>query len=245
MKKICIHILFFLFVGSAFAQDLVRMVYFENFAPFSWKENGQMRGIYVDIINETIGQEKGIKVTHGGYPWKRAQIMVEKKRADAFITMPTARRKTYTIVSREPVHIFDIILYTHKKSRVISELKGVKILKDLEKFHTVNYLGNGWAKENLGQMDLDWVPTLDDALTLLSRNLYDVFVGTSQTVQCHIKRLGYQGQIIEIPIIVDSIPIHLCIGKNSVFADILPEFDKKMRVLRDSGQLQKIYAKYQ
>jgi len=205
-----------------------------------------MRGIYIDIADEVLGERMGFKITHKGYSWKRAQLMVQKNNADAFITTPTIERKTYTLVSTVPVLRFDMALFTHSKCMATLNLDKVKTIEDLNKFRTINYFGNGWAKQNLaGMAAIDWVPTMEDALNLLSRNQYDVYVGAPQTVRYYIKTLGLQDRIIELPNVLDTIYHHLCIGKNSPFKDILPEFDQKLKAFRDSGKLLKIYEQYQ
>lgn len=50
----------------------LNMVYFNDFAPYSWRdEQGKMRGIMVDVMDR-VAAELGIRVTHQGYPWLRA-----------------------------------------------------------------------------------------------------------------------------------------------------------------------------
>ncbi len=82
----------------------LKLVYFQNFEPFSWKsENGEMKGIYIDLMNEALEKRLKIGISHGGYPWARAQKMLKTGRADGFVTFPSQERKRYTRVSREVV----------------------------------------------------------------------------------------------------------------------------------------------
>ena len=245
MKTICLYILIALSAGPVWAESPpLRMVYFEDFAPFSWQENGRMKGIYIDITDAILGNAMGLKVVHDGFPWKRAQLMVRKNTADAFITVPTTERKTYTRVSGETVDQFKMALFTHRENPAIQRLRQITALSGLKDFHTVNYLGNGWAKQHLKDMAIDWVPTQEEALMLLSRNRYDLYVGSLETVRYRVRQLPGKDNIIELPMNIDAARHHLCIGKESSFSHILPEFDRAFSAFKASGKLREIYQKY-
>ena len=93
-------------------------------------------------------------------------------------------------------------------------------------------------------MNVSWSPKLDYVLAMLINGRFDIFVDTSQVVRFNIKKLNYQDQIVELPNIVDSAPFSLCIGKESPYVNILPEFDKTLKDMKKDGILQKIYDKY-
>ena len=246
MKSICaLFILLVCFAYPAFSQDFMAFVYFENFAPYSWRIDNRMQGILIDIVNETIQKELGIPVSHAGYPWKRAQKMVEAGQADAFITTPTEKRRAYTIISKEPVTAHLMTLFTHRDNRGVRNLQTADSISDLNLFSSVNYIGNGWAEKNLKSMDVHWTPTQDRALFLLANNRYDIYVGSATNVRFNLKRLGYQKQIVETRIVLDVITHNLCVGKQSPFVKILPAFDKTIRKWRATGRLQEIVARYE
>jgi polar amino acid transport system substrate-binding protein len=229
----------------AFSQDCMTFVYFENFAPYSWSVDNRMQGILIDIVNEAVQKELGIPVCHAGYPWKRAQKMVEAGQADAFISTPTDKRMAYTIISKEPVTAHLMTLFTHKGNRKVRNLQTVGSISDLNLFTSVNYIGNGWAEKNLKSLDVHWTPTMDRALFLLANSRYDIYVGSATNVRFNLKRLGYRQQIVETPIVLDVITHNLCIGKQSAFVAILPAFDDVIRKWRTTGRLQEIVAKYE
>lgn len=223
----------------------MRFVYFENFAPYSWTVDDRMQGILIDIVDAVVQREMGIAVSHEGYPWKRAQKMVAANEADAFITTPTKKRRTYTIISKEPVTLHAMMVFTHKDNRKVRELKKIDTIAGLQSFTTVNYIGNGWAEKELKGIDVYWVPTLDQALFLLANNRYDLYVGSATNVRYNLKRLGYKETIVATPIVLDSISHNLCVGKQSPYVNILPAFDEAVRKLREAGALQAIIARYE
>jgi len=244
MKKLFFLLIIAFIPTTALAQSPLKLVYFQNYAPFSWKVNTQMHGILIDVLNEAIEVRMGIPVSHGGYPWKRAQLMVRWNEADAFATVPTPERRAYTEISTEPVVLATITMFIRKGNPEIEELKKVRTVSDLKPFKLGHYIGSGWAKKNLVDLNVSWSPKLDHVLAKLNEGRIDVFVDTSQVVRYNIKKLGYQDRIIELPNIIDSAPFRLCIGKKSSYVNILSKFDEIIKEMKKDGKLQEIYDNY-
>ena len=244
MKKTILFLVFLLFAVPLYAQDTMRLVYFENFPPYSWREDDQMQGILIDVVNEAVQVRMGIPVSHEGYPWARAQRMVRSGEADAFVTIPTKERKEYTQVSSEPVIVTELTLFTNKNHERMDEFKNIKTISDLKPFSLVDYIGNGWAHENLAGFNVDWSPHMDNVLHKLANHRGDIFVEISQVTHYAIKQLGLEDIIVEIPTVLDSATFNLCIGNNSPFVNIIPKFDEVISAMRNEGKLQEIYDKY-
>nr|WP_186443181.1 transporter substrate-binding domain-containing protein [Desulfobotulus alkaliphilus] len=223
----------------------MRVVYFDNFPPFSWKgENGKMQGIFIDVLDEVIQNHLGIRLYHEGLPWARAQKMVKDGNADAFVTIPTPERKSYTEVSREPVLISYMTIFTKKGHEKLNALEKVNTLDDLKEYIILDYIGNGWGDKNLTGFRRDLSPRLDTVFRMLAAGRGDINITDSMVALHRLKELNLQEEIVEIPIVLDEVPMSLCIGKYSSFAHILPEFDRTMEKLRKNSTLQSIYSKY-
>jgi len=244
MKKLIFIIILSFFSTPVFAQDTMKLVYFHNFPPFSWEENKQMHGILIDVVTEALHSRMGISLSHEGYPWTRAQKMVEDGNADAFVTVPTPKRKTYTEISKEPVVVAMFRLFVKADNPKIGDLKNVRKISDLKEFTIGNYMGNGWADKNLAGMDVDYGATLDITLKKLAKGRFDVYPGVSQVARYRIKELGLQNRLTELPNIIDSNTFNLCIGKKSPYVNILPKFDETLMKMREDGKLEEIYDKY-
>ncbi len=244
MKKIIVLMIILLFPVSAFAQSPMKLVYFDNYPPFSWKDNNQMKGILVDVLTEVIQTQMGIQVSHEGYPWARAQMMVKVNKADAFVTVPTLKRRSYTEISTEPVIVITASFFVSKKSLKLQALLTAKTLSDVMNYNHIQYIGNGWANQNLGDMNVRWVSTLRETLYCIAKNQYDVFVENSIVARFNIKKFGYQDQIIEIPSSINRLSFNLCIRKKSPYVNILPKFNVAIIEMRKSGRLQEIYDRY-
>ena len=234
-----------LLTPRAWAADPLRMAYFDNFSPFSWlDEQGGMQGIFIDALNEVVSRRMQIAVTHGGYPWARAQQMVEKGGADAFCTVPTPARRLYTEVSAEPVITATFTLFTLRGGAQLERLKSVKTLEDLRPFTIGHYIGSGWAKQKLEGMQMEWAPNVDAVLKKLVMGRGDVHIDVAEVLRPRIKALGLSDSLLELPQVLDTQPFNLCIRKDSPHVQWLPKFDNVMRQFREDGSLEAIYRKY-
>lgn len=246
MKKLIVIIACILFFPPPlFAQDTMKLVYYNDFAPFSWEDGEkQMHGILIDVINEAIQKQMGIHISHKGYQWARAQKKVRDGEADAFITVPTSARREYTKINTEPVIVGKVTIFTSKDNAKMEELKKIRKPSDLKDFKILDYLGNGWAKKNFSDFNVDWYARIDDVLLKLAKGQGDVFVHSSQVANYIINKLGLKEQLIEIPIILELIDFNLCIRNDSPYINIITEVDEIIRKMRDDGRLQEIYDKY-
>ncbi len=245
MKKIIIISLLF-FASPLFAKETMKLVYYDDFAPFSWEDNSkkQMRGILIDVVNEVIQKQLEIPVSHKGYLWAEAQQKVRNGEADAFISVPTPERREYTQISVEPLIIGSVTLFTANKNPRMEELKKVRKISDLVGFDLLDYTGNGWAKKTFYDFNVEWYAKVDDVLLQLAKGEGDIFVHSSQVANYTINTLGLQGKIIEIPVVLESIDFNLCIRKDSPYVNSLAKIDAIIRKMRADGSLQKIYERY-
>lgn len=243
MKNLILTVLLCLTTLSSTAAEPMKIVYFDSYPPRSWQENGQMKGILVDIANEAIQKRAGIPLIHEGYPWARAQKMVETGLADAFITVPTAQRRAYTVVSEEPVIQFNLYIATYKDNPNLEQLKAVTSIDELKPFTLVDYYGNGFAERRLKDHQVEWLPNIASVYPFLAEKKAEVLLVSDRGLY-DLNRLGYQDRIITLPQAVFSLSFHLCISKLSSYTESLPAIDEALRQTRNAGLIQQINQKY-
>ena len=67
---------------ASHAEAAIRIGYFDKYAPFSQRsDNGVVSGALVDGM-ELVANACGLQLEHYGYPWARAQLMVERGELD-------------------------------------------------------------------------------------------------------------------------------------------------------------------
>ena len=228
------------------AQDATpfRFVYLE-FPPYAWRENGDpAQGIYIDVLKETLGS-MGVDLRFEQMGWPAAQQRVRSGDADAFITVPTAERRTYTDISEFPVIRARVIIYVNAANPHLDALQKVRELSDLQDFQLINYAGNGWAHAQLqGYQVDDSFDTVDGVLKALADGSEKVFVHSETVPNYLIGKLGLGDQVIGLPLVLDTVSFHLCIGKGSPYSDLIDDFDQQIAKLKDSGRLKEIIDRY-
>jgi polar amino acid transport system substrate-binding protein len=234
---------FLLFPTLVTAADSMHFVYYDSYRPRSWDDNGTMRGILIDVVEEAIAQRLGIPVTHTGYPWKRAQLKVREGTADAFVSMPTQERRTYTVVGDEPVIEFGLHLITRKDHPRIKEMESITSIKQLKGYKLADYLGNAWAKRNLKEVDVKWLPQIDKLFQFVIDGRADIIVASKRTIY-ELKRQGYASQFKILSNTLSSVSFHLCVGKTSPYKDRLKDFDRIMREMHKDGTIDRIEEFY-
>lgn len=77
--------------------ESIKLSYNSDWPPYSFGIGNKVRGIFPDLMREIIESRMGQKVEQSGTAWKRVQLMAEKGLVDAFVTLPTEKRKNMLI----------------------------------------------------------------------------------------------------------------------------------------------------
>lgn len=242
MKKVLI--IFLTLISYLIIPEDFTFTYFDNYPPLSWKDNIEVKGILVDIMEEIVSNRMGFTIKHGAYPWKRAQLMVKSNKADGFITIPTKERLEYTNINKTPVYIVKFTIFVNNDNQKIKSISGITDLKSLSSYNLVHYLGSGWAKSVLGDYNVYWTRTLDEALLLLYLNRVDIFIDPSDIVNYNLNKKEYTHKIKEIKRVLDKKNFMLCVGLNSSFNSHLDDFDFHLNEMKKDGTMDKILSNY-
>ncbi|MEW5773977.1 MAG: transporter substrate-binding domain-containing protein [Thermodesulfobacteriota bacterium] len=228
----------------AWAGEPLRIVYYENFEPFSWTENGRTRGILIDVLDEALHKRLGLEASHEGYPWERAQDMVRQGLADGYATVPTPARLEFSDVGSQTVTDVTFTMFVNAANPRLEELLRVRSLEELKAFTLGHYTGSGWAKKNLADHKVFWTPRLENVLEMLANGRFDGFVDVSQVVRYYVAKLGYSGRILELPHVYESSQFKFFIGKKSRHRDLLPRVDAVLDAMHKDGTWQRIHDQY-
>ncbi len=246
-RSVTALLLVFVFAASVQAENdpPFRVVYFDNYAPYSWLDSeGNMRGVLIDILNAVIRDRMGRTIEHTGLPWARAQQYVRIGEYDAMIAPVTEERRGYANISGEPVLNSRMTMFTHAAQPRMRELKNTEALKDLSTFRFITQVGDGWARENLRGMEVRYVRDLDSVLRVLSQGRADLFVEASLVTHWNLKNLGLSQAVTEVEdVTIEMTPYHLMISKQSPH-QLQSEFDQHMQSFLDSGAMDQLLQKY-
>lgn len=251
MRKIksFLHIILFTFflTGSVRAEtDQIRFAYYDQFEPFSWSQNGQMQGLFIDILDELFENRLGIEVIHEGAPWRRAQQMVKDGLADGMCTVATDNRLEYTNASSVPLVGIYFRVFTSANHPDIQRLSRFNHLDDFKDFTMVDIAGSGWAAANLKDMDVLYADSYEQLFQMLLLIRADASTRNDWQTEYLIRKLGFSNDIMALPKPITAEPIEytILINKDSDFAPLMKDVEEALIQMEQDGVLQTIQAKY-
>ena len=229
------------------AQKLIRIAYSAKFVPMSFlNSDNRMTGVYVDLFDAILGQKMGFEVEHIGLPWKRAQRTVETGNADAFCTNATSARRAYmNFCDQSVIESRKAVIFRRGSILDIGQENWIE-LEELKHFRHINYQGNGWAKENLREFDLQWTGKSKSATKMVAHNRADVFITNEYLVRHHIKQLRLNEALNYRPIKLKKKSLHK-FGIRKSYPDSryhINVFCEHLNEMKSDGSFENISARF-
>ncbi|KAB8033723.1 substrate-binding periplasmic protein [Fluviispira multicolorata] len=231
--------------------NIIKVAFYENFAPYSFKEGSKTTGIFVDVVNLVLHDMMGYKVEINSFPWGRAQDLVRKGEFNSHITAKTSEREKVLLFQTIEIESSNVALVYSKESKKINEFIKISSKQELNNFKMVGYIGDGWAKEQFNDdKDVKFYRTanLIDVLKLVNDNSADLYVSSNEKSDKYIaKKFAYKNlQFREITFLKPaSVKFYFCISKNYPNANkIIMNFDKNFLIAKKSGKMAAIIKKY-
>lgn len=238
-----------IFSTAVVAEKPFSVVFNDNWPPFSYRdENNEMSGILVDIVKEVFETKLNRPVVFYGYPWKRAQHNVKVGVHDALVTTATAERLAYGIKSNESVYTLEekaFISTTSKHKEILSRLT-LKNIAKLQSFKVCDMIGNGWAENFYGprKIDVEFFGDINLCFRSVAFKRYDIVIHVSAAGLTLLKSEGLHDKVEMLPTVFDEVPFTLIVSKKSQHLDILPTFNKAIKVFKEDGGIQRIVDRY-
>lgn len=226
------------------------IAYNDDYAPYSYIEAGQVRGILPDILSWLLAPLAKLEVEHVGLPWRRVQLDVQHGKSDAFCTFASEERQQYTVFHKLPVVTLQPHLFFAADSPSRKTIEQVSRRADLMNLRLIDLKGNQWAEQNLKEFPkLEYAPGHDSVFRMIMMGRGDVHVSLSPVVtRWRIKKLGFSPeQIVSIaaPYIAAQVPFHLLVAKQHPRAsDILKHVDDMLRRPGTARQIDDITARH-
>jgi polar amino acid transport system substrate-binding protein len=230
------------------AEKIFRLSH-DDYKPFHWydKDTQETKGVFIDMVEEILGNRLGYKILYTEYPWKRAQLQVHNGKEDAYITTPTPERLKYTEVGENPLIIMRKSIFTYVNNPKIELLKNINSFDDLRQFKVLDYLGNGWGKKRLVEetgISPDYSPSIDTVLKKLAAKRGDIFIEDSTIVNYNMRILELSNEIVELPVVLEATAFKLCVSKKSSFKNDMDKIDKIISDMIKDGSLTRIINKW-
>jgi polar amino acid transport system substrate-binding protein len=213
-----------------------------QYPPYEYEEDGQARGMVVEIVREAF-RRAGRPVQVEVMPWARALQETQAGRADGlFAAVKTPERERQLAYTQEPLVPLVVSLFVRQGAAVryegpLAPLAGLR-------FGVVNRFSNGALFD--GAVAAGTLPHVEVAnstesnIRKLLAGRIDVMVNNRYGARYHLRRLGLQGQVQELPMPVDASPSYLALSRLRDDAALRAAFDKALAAMKADGSFQRI-----
>jgi polar amino acid transport system substrate-binding protein len=229
--------------------EVIRLAHSEVLRPLSFRGPDQrVQGIYVDVLNETLGKRMGMALDHRCYPWKRAQELVRAGEADAFCTAFTQERAAYTAAGTESMLTVAFQMYASSDSPKMQALQQVKSFGDLRGFVVAAHYGNGYLEQLFNRipgLKVEWARDSETAFNKFALGRGDVFIAANVVARHTIRRLNLVSSVVELPQWLEQVQVYFCARRGTSTEKLLPALDQQLKWLKQSEMMRRILARYQ
>lgn len=217
----------------------------DNFAPFTYMEDGEFRGINIDIVEEAA-KRAGDSVEFQALPWKRVLRSVEVGEATGGMpAFQTAEREAYAHYTTVPVHESVYVVFVRADSDF--EYNGIESLQGMTVGIDAGFkLGDEFENAKGKVFTVDEGKNTEINLKKLAGGRIDAFVSNHLTTLAVAKRLEMGGKfkVAETPV-VPGRGAFLMFSKNvEGGADRAAAFSKALESMREDGTIDAIVDKY-
>lgn len=208
----------------------------------------EWKGLFIDILEEVVVKELGMKLVVQQSPWKRAQENVRDGIADITVSVPTKDRLTYAFSSKEPILKMWLNVYTYAGHPKIEKIRKIQTLNDIIALNLVpaSNQGNGWHKENIDAFGVKtfYVPTDENLVQFLAMRRADIMIDAPISINRMIRQYGLTTKIVQTDARFGPLNFHLLMSKKSKYAYLMPKIDETINKLVREGAAEKIFLKY-
>lgn len=226
------------------------VAYNDDYAPYSFVEDGSIRGILPEVLDKLLETAPELKVESVALPWRRVQAEVKAGLADAFCTFASEERRQYTYFHQVPVVSLQPHLFFAADSPMRKTIEGMTRREDLMRLRLIDLKGNNWAEQNLKDFpQVEYVPGHDDVFRMIMAGRGDAHVSLSPIATAwRIKKIGLtKAQIMSrpAPFVAAEVPFHLLIRKAHPRAEeILRHVDRMLRKPGTARLIEDIIRRY-
>lgn len=233
--------------ASADMGTLISMNYGINLEPLSFSKQGKMRGILVDLMEESLGKRMGHTLVHRGYPWARAQHLVREGDGDGFCTNPTNERRAYALFSSSPALTIRFELFYNLANPRQAAIENIQTMGDMAPFSIVDYKGNNFSESRYPESyDLFWANTPELIIQTLTEQRRDMYVGNPIIMMPVVRKLGLEDTIGRRKVnILPPSRYHLGLRKDFPgAAQVIASFARTIREMNRDGTTRAIRRRY-
>lgn len=235
--------------NSPVTANPISLVCISTFPPYAWLENGVLKGIDVDIVDELFNRA-GLEKTVQSVPAQRAIVYLMNGTVDGgFSGIKTPEREKIVLYADAPIHRSAYRLFVKKGNEFpfhsLEDLFG----KTIGRNKTFVISNEFAAAEAQGKIKVDdGAITVEQNLQKLMENRFDALAGNENEIRYAIKMLNLKGKISELPHpIIDPVNVYLAFSKASKLPNkekILSDLSRILVEMESDGTIARIHDNY-
>jgi len=252
MKKnliiLVIICLSFVNVSASAAQQTLEFATLDNFAPFTWQEGKEAKGIDVDILKE-LCKRIHVNCKISFMPWKRVMYYTETGKKDGgFAAFKTSEREAFGHFLELPFHYSKYNIFVLKGQEFpfekIEDLRG-KLLGKNSGFN----LGEKMAAAVVsGKTVFDEAKDAKANIAKLLKGRIQGYIGNYHEILMAAKKQGVSDKIAPLPKPIRKPKgAFLIISKAAKFdnkPELLQKMNQALKTMHEDGTIDKISAGY-
>ncbi|GAB4511607.1 MAG: hypothetical protein Tsb0019_07260 [Roseibium sp.] len=209
-----------------------------------------MRGVYVDLLD--LLDDPGIGTfLHHGFPWARAQSMVEAGSADVFCCPVTEERLSYAYFTATPIaQLATRRIFFARENPKAAAISAAGTVEDYFEFTTVDLIGDSRAEEIWRvHPNRTLVAETDTLISMLRSGHADFALAEPLTLKFKMRERGIEGSLSDISgnhfCGLRPETVHFGLRKTFPGAQaLIARIDENIRTNLSSDLRQRIMAKY-
>lgn len=217
----------------------------EEYPPFSYTENGKIKGISVDILREIL-RECEMPDSIAIYPWARAyKTALDQKNTAVFTTARTIDRENLFVwvgpISQRRIGLYKLTSRTEIQAATIQEAQKYMV-GSITGYAAEEILQrNGFRKGK----NLQSVATLEQNVRKLFLGRIDMMTALDVALPFMLKNTGFKlNQLEEVILLDDKTEFYYAFNKESD-SSRLSQFQAILDKMKVDGRFEEILRKYQ
>ena len=227
-----------------------------HYPPYEYMEEGEAKGIVIDIISEAIRRSRAEGINYTFYPWRRAVNSIEFGDSDLlFNAGKNEARQEWGYYVDSPLVTQHYVLFKRRSTDLVINGNFDNVNNVPIAIRTGYLYGSGVFRDALDQGRFSYIvqsETTMQSIDLLLNNRVDIFVGDYLPVMHYIKENGLEDQIDIVKKsdtgeknVVLEWPTYIIFSKKKVSKEYVDQIDMILDEMKLDGSYMQYFHKYQ
>lgn len=259
--RIALLTLLFMYSATVVAFEQIVLVGDAHHPPYAYLEEGQAKGIYVDLIRAAFKDNTEFKIKIKLVPWKRALYLVESGQSEGiFPPHFFPEQRPFLIDYSAPILNEDAVVYCNTESLSEKGIAVTSLQKWPDDFHNATFaISRGvkmggeafWEQVESGTVVSQEVEGPEIALLMLMNQRADCHINDRATIEWHLKSISstfsIQSRSIAFIRLLNREAGYLALSEKlstGIRARLLQQFNSAIEEMRSNGRYLEILQRY-